>query len=94
MESLQEELPSPKSDNQWQNLSYPKIPSLPHPLGWEGMGLGWIDAGQNHGITEQIKTILNEVGKNAGVLGISDTALGLNATMDETVLVFERVVRV
>ena len=61
-------------------VNAPEIERVLNEMGYDGWRL--------------VSSFTNEVGKNAGALGIGDVAIGLNATMDETVLVFERVVKV
>jgi predicted nucleic acid-binding Zn-ribbon protein len=61
-------------------VNAPEIERVLNEMGYDGWRL--------------VSTFTNEVGKNAGAVGVGDMVLGLNATMDETVLVFERVVRV
>ena len=61
-------------------VNAPEIERVLNEMGYDGWRL--------------VSSFTNEVGKNAGAIGIGDVAIGLNATMDETVLVFERVVKV
>lgn len=61
-------------------VNAPEIERVLNEMGYDGWRL--------------VSTFTNEVGKNAGAIGVGEVALGLNATMDETVLVFERVVKV